>query len=141
MSDPISLKSGTANTIVRNVGVYSATDNELLTEARSQDHFIEDDTELLRKLRAAQKRLQGAALGGHRASVKRQERREGEAAFIVLVKDEIEELRTRAPFAGDEDWPRIIDKRLSQAVTVDDFLAIRDDMKRTAERAMDNQEV
>lgn len=47
----IHLSVGTANTIVRNVGVYYATDEALLHEAHSQDYFIEADAQMLAKLR------------------------------------------------------------------------------------------
>lgn len=134
-SNPIPLKPGTANTIVRNVGVYYASDTALLEEARSQDYFIETDEQLLAKLRAAQKRLQGASRGGSHAAAKKKRNKEIDAAAMDRLRKEIRALAIQSkPFAGDEEWSRIIEKRVIEAKAPLDLADLRRDLIRTSER-------
>lgn len=131
----IPLSPGTANTIVRNVGVYHATDADLLDEAHSQDFFIETDEQLLVKLRAAQQRLQGASRGGRHAATKKKQSKEIDVAAMAQLRQEIRALATNySPFAGDEEWARIIEKRVAEAKTPQDMADIRRDLSQLAER-------
>jgi hypothetical protein len=131
----IPLSVGTANTIVRNVGVYFATDEALLHEARSQDHFIESDEQLLSKLRAAQKRLQGASRGGSHAAAKKRQNKEFDAAVMEHLRKKIRAIATHSkPFAGDEEWGRIIEKRVTEAKTPLDLADLQRDLARTSKR-------
>lgn len=131
----IPLSVGTANTIVRNVGVYHATDADLLEEARSQDFFIETDEQLLVKLRAAQQRLQGASRGGRHAATKKKQNKEIDVAAMDRLRKEIQALATQSkPFTGDEEWGRIIEKRITEAKTPLNLADLRRDLIRTSER-------
>jgi len=134
--NPIHLKPGTANTIVRNTGLSSViTDAELLHEARSQDYFVETDEQLLVKLHAAQRRLSGAARGGLRAAAKKKRNKEIDAAAMAQLLKEIRTLASQElPFAGDEEWARIIEKRTAEAKTPLDLADLRRDLIRTSER-------
>lgn len=131
----IPLSTGTANTIVRNVGVYFATDEALLEEARSQEYLVETDAELLLKLRAAQKRLQGAARGGIHAAEKKKRNKEIDAAVMERLRKDVRAMASNdKPFAGDEEWARIIEKRITEAKTPLDLADLQRDLRQLAER-------
>jgi len=135
MSSLVTLSTGTANTIVHNVGVYSATDEALLKEARCQDFFIETDEQLLVKLRATQKRLQGASRGGSHAAAKKKRNKEIDAAVMDRLRKEIRTLAAKSdPFADDEEWGRIIEKRITEAQTPLYLADMRRDLFHLAER-------
>lgn len=106
----------TANLIVRNAGGPGVSDSALIREARATDHFPETDAELLTILRAAEKRLRGAALGGIRAATARRHKKEDRDDLVEFFAAQVQKKADAAKARKGEGWHGTIDRRVNATI-------------------------